>query len=137
MINVYKWILDWIEEVRNNTGNNNFLVKVILWIDRGMNIDDWERISKEMLNVLEKYPEYKVYTTWFDLNCSEAENPPIKFENILKEWKSLWYELRIHAWESISNSISDKSLYIKQAIDLNVDAIGHGVLCTDDNETLR
>jgi len=48
-----------------------------------------KKYSDEMLNALLSNLELKSTCIWFDLNCSEAENPPIKWRTVIEDWKNI------------------------------------------------
>jgi len=135
MESVYKGVIDWMKILKKTW--KVWIVKVILWINRGISVSEWTDISNKMLTYLKSHKKHRELTVWFDLNCSEATNPPSKFETILKEWKKQGYKLQIHAGESIISTEKNKSKYVDEAIMYKSDSISHWLLCEDYPETLK
>lgn len=76
------------------------------------------------------HPEYKV--VGFDLACAEANHPPWKHDEAFKTIQDAGLKLTIHAGE-VPNSLD----YLRYAISIRADRIGHGVLLADDERLMR
>ena len=77
-----------------------------------------------------KHPEYKV--VGFDLACAEANNPPWKHNEAFRIIQNAGLKLTIHAGE-VEGSLD----YLRYAISLRANRIGHGVLLADDENLIK
>jgi adenosine deaminase len=77
-----------------------------------------------------KNPEYKI--TGFDLACAEANNPPWKHDIAFRIIQKAGLKLTIHAGE-----VKDSLDYLRYAISIKADRIGHGVLLADDERLMK
>lgn len=77
-----------------------------------------------------RHSEYKV--AGFDLACAEANNPPWVHDGAFQTIQKAGLKLTIHAGE-VEGSLD----YLRYAISIGANRIGHGVLLADDEKLIQ
>lgn len=118
---VVEGIYEALEEAKNQFGISSFLIACIL-----------RHLSEEEgLKTLDELCLYKDKIKAIGLDSSELNNPPSKFKNLFKKAKQEGFLLVAHAGEE------GDSEYIKEALELGVNRIDHGVRCQEDLELVK
>ncbi|EAJ0348059.1 adenosine deaminase [Campylobacter lari] len=110
-----------LQKAKEEFGISSFLIACIL---RHLSED-------EGLKTLDELCLYKDKIKAIGLDSSELNNPPFKFKNLFQKAKEEGFLLVMHAGEE------GNSEYIKQALELGVSRIDHGVKCEHDNMLLK
>lgn len=118
---VIEGIWQALQKAKEEFGISSFLIACIL---RHLSED-------EGLKTLDELCLYKDKIKAIGLDSSEINNPPFKFKNLFQKAKEEGFLLVMHAGEEGSSE------YIKQALDLGVSRIDHGVKCEHDNMLLK
>ncbi|MDI6737795.1 MAG: adenosine deaminase [Nanoarchaeota archaeon] len=77
-----------------------------------------------------RHPEYNI--VGFDLACAEANNPPWRHDRAFKLVQDAGLGLTIHAGE-VPGSLD----YLRYAISIKANRIGHGVLLADEERLIK
>ncbi|MCR6581740.1 adenosine deaminase [Campylobacter insulaenigrae] len=118
---VVEGIYEALEEAKNQFGISSFLIACIL-----------RHLSEEEgLKTLDELCLYKDKIKAIGLDSSELNNPPSKFKNLFKKAKQEGFLLVAHAGEE------GDSEYIKEALELGINRIDHGVKCEQDKNLLE
>ncbi|EAK0980088.1 adenosine deaminase [Campylobacter lari] len=118
---VIEGIWQALQKAKEEFGISSFLIACIL---RHLSED-------EGLKTLDELCLYKDKIKAIGLDSSELNNPPFKFKNLFQKAKEEGFLLVMHAGEEGSSE------YIKQALELGVSRIDHGVKCEHDNMLLK
>ncbi|MCV3402889.1 adenosine deaminase [Campylobacter sp. IFREMER_LSEM_CL2090] len=118
---VIEGIWQALQKAKEEFGISSFLIVCIL---RHLSED-------EGLKTLDELCLYKDKIKAIGLDSSELNNPPFKFKNLFQKAKEEGFLLVMHAGEE------GNSEYIKQALELGVSRIDHGVKCEHDNMLLK
>ncbi|TXE88167.1 adenosine deaminase [Campylobacter volucris] len=118
---VIEGIWEALQKAKNEFGVSSFLIACIL---RHLSEEDG-------LKTLNELCLYKDKIKAIGLDSSELNNPPFKFKNLFKKAKEEGFLLVMHAGEE------GDSEYIKQALELGVNRIDHGVRCQEDLELVK
>lgn len=118
---VIEGIWQALQKAKEEFGISSFLIACIL---RHLSED-------EGLKTLDELCLYKDKIKAIGLDSSEINNPPFKFKNLFQKAKEKGFLLVMHAGEEGSSE------YIKQALELGVSRIDHGVKCEHDNMLLK
>ncbi|ADD08092.1 adenosine deaminase [Candidatus Aciduliprofundum boonei] len=97
---------------------------IILSILRDLSVED-------ALHTLSRAEEYKDIIDAIGLDSAEVGNPPSKFKKVFEKAKTSGFHLVAHAGEEGPPS------YIKEAIDLGVERIDHGVRAIEDETLMK
>ena len=97
---------------------------LILSILRDLSVED-------ALQTLSRAEEYKDIIGAIGLDSAEVGNPPSKFKKVFEKAKTSGFHLVAHAGEEGPPS------YIKEAIDLGVERIDHGVRAIEDETLMK
>ncbi|MGJ0149016.1 adenosine deaminase [Campylobacter lari] len=117
---VIEGIWEALQKAKEEFGISSFLIACIL---RHLSED-------EGLKTLDELCLYKDKIKAIGLDSSELNNPPFKFKNLFQKAKE-GFLLVMHAGEEGSSE------YIKQALELGVSRIDHGVRCEEDLELVK
>lgn len=118
---VVEGIYEALEEAKNKFGISSFLIACIL-----------RHLSQEEgLKILDELCLYKDKIKAIGLDSSELNNPPSKFKNLFEKARQEGFLLVAHAGEE------GDSEYIKEALELGVNRIDHGVKCEQDKNLLE
>ncbi|EAI3896566.1 adenosine deaminase [Campylobacter lari] len=118
---VIEGIWEALQKAKSEFGISSFLIACIL---RHLSED-------EGLKTLDELCLYKDKIKAIGLDSSELNNPPFKFNNLFQKAKEEGFLLVMHAGEEGSSE------YIKQALELGVSRIDHGVRCEEDLELVK
>lgn len=118
---VIEGIWEALQKAKEEFGISSFLIACIL---RHLSED-------EGLKTLDELCLYKDKIKAIGLDSSELNNPPFKFKNLFQKAKEEGFLLVMHAGEEGSSE------YIKQALELGVSRIDHGVRCEEDLELVK
>lgn len=118
---VIEGIWEALQKAKSEFGISSFLIACIL---RHLSEEDG-------LKTLNELCLYKDKIKAIGLDSSELNNPPFKFKNLFKKAKEEGFLLVMHAGEE------GDSEYIKQALELGVNRIDHGVRCQEDLELVK
>ncbi|ENC9217249.1 adenosine deaminase [Campylobacter lari] len=118
---VIEGICEALQKAKSEFGISSFLIACIL---RHLSED-------EGLKTLDELCLYKDKIKAIGLDSSELNNPPFKFKNLFKKAKEEGFLLVMHAGEEGSSE------YIKQALELGVNRIDHGVRCEENLELVK
>ncbi|EGK8007234.1 adenosine deaminase [Campylobacter lari] len=118
---VIEGIWEALQKAKEEFGISSFLIACIL---RHLSED-------EGLKTLDELCLYKDKIKAIGLDSSELNNPPFKFNNLFQKAKEEGFLLVMHAGEEGSSE------YIKQALELGVSRIDHGVRCEEDLELVK
>ncbi|EAI7247519.1 adenosine deaminase [Campylobacter lari] len=118
---VIEGIWEALQKAKSEFGISSFLIACIL---RHLSED-------EGLKTLDELCLYKDKIKAIGLDSSELNNPPFKFKNLFQKAKEEGFLLVMHAGEEGSSE------YIKQALELGVSRIDHGVRCEEDLELVK
>ncbi len=97
---------------------------IILSILRDLSVED-------AMQTLSRAEEYKDIIGAIGLDSAEVGNPPSKFKKVFEKAKTSGFHLVAHAGEEGPPS------YIKEAIDLGVERIDHGVRAIEDETLMK
>ena len=97
---------------------------LILSILRDLSVED-------ALQTLSRAEEYKDIIGAIGLDSAEVGNPPSKFKKVFEKAKTSGFHLVAHAGEEGPPS------YIKEAVDLGVERIDHGVRAIEDETLMK
>ncbi|EDY35661.1 Adenosine/AMP deaminase, putative [Aciduliprofundum boonei T469] len=86
---------------------------------------------EDALHTLSRAEEYKDIIDAIGLDSAEVGNPPSKFKKVFEKAKTSGFHLVAHAGEEGPPS------YIKEAIDLGVERIDHGVRAIEDETLMK
>ncbi|EAJ5673185.1 adenosine deaminase [Campylobacter lari] len=118
---VIEGIWEALQKAKEEFGISSFLIACIL---RHLSED-------EGLKTLDELCLYKDKIKAIGLDSSELNNPPFKFKNLFQKAKKEGFLLVMHAGEE------GDSEYIKQALELGISRIDHGVRCEEDLELVK
>ncbi|EAI5466698.1 adenosine deaminase [Campylobacter lari] len=118
---VIEGIWQALQKAKEEFGISSFLIACIL---RHLSED-------EGLKTLDELCLYKDKIKAIGLDSSEINNPPFKFKNLFQKAKEEGFLLVMHVGEEGSSE------YIKQALELGVSRIDHGVRCEEDLELVK
>ncbi|WP_257398842.1 adenosine deaminase [Campylobacter lari] len=118
---VIEGIWEALQKAKEEFGISSFLMACIL---RHLSED-------EGLKTLDELCLYKDKIKAIGLDSFELNNPPFKFNNLFQKAKEEGFLLVMHAGEEGSSE------YIKQALELGVSRIDHGVRCEEDLELVK
>lgn len=109
-----------MQKAKDEFNISSFLIACIL---RDKSLDDG-------LKTLDEIYKFKDYIIGIGLDSAEINNPPLKFEPLFKKAKDMGFKLVAHAGEEAGAN------YIKEAIDLGVSRIDHGVKIDEDEKLI-
>jgi adenosine deaminase len=127
-----------IEDIINSVhrglkqGEKDFGIKTsqIFCALRHQNADSSVELAILACYYSKRHPEYQI--AGFDLACAEANNPPWVHDEAFQIIQKAGLKLTIHAGE-----VKDSLDYLRYAISIGANRIGHGVLLADDEKLMQ